>query len=115
MLGHMPLDRREFGFYDYPLVGTKITIYDGNNVVMEGRVKGKAFVGTHVTDVIVIRQISKRELFNFIVPCGIKNWILLGGSRQDFLEFSAMYKTIIPFVNAEKYVQREDIKICMNA
>ena len=44
-------------------------------------------------------RVAEREVLDFIIPGGTKKWILLCGSRQDFLVFSVMYKTEIPRVN----------------
>ena len=103
-----------FYFSEYKLVGTGITLHSGKNAFKEWCVRGEAYIHRHVTDVFVILMLVKREVFEFIIPRGTKNWILLGELRQDFIEVFMMHKTEMPLVNVEKYVQKEGIKMRMN-
>ena len=51
-------------------------------------------------------QCSRTEVLDLIIPGGMKKWIILSESRQDFLEFFVMQNTEMPCVNFMKDVQR---------
>ena len=39
-LGHITLERSVFDFFEFPFGGTRITLLDGKNTVIEGCVRG---------------------------------------------------------------------------
>ena len=47
-------------------------------------------------------RVVEREVLDFIIPGGTKNWIPLNEFRQDFLNFFVVYKTEMPCVNGVK-------------
>ena len=69
----MNLERRLFDLYEYPLVGTRITLHGSKNAVTEGCVRGKASVRPHVTDVFAMRRIVEQQVFEFKIPRRMKN------------------------------------------
>ena len=93
-----------FDFFEYKFVGTIITLQNGKNSVTEGCVREEVSVCPHGTYLFIIHRVVKRGVLEFIRPCGIKKWILLGESRQEFLGFFALHKTEMPLVNVVKDV-----------
>ena len=51
-----------------------------------------------------MRGIFKREVIEFITPCGTKKWIILRELCQYFLEFVIMHETEMTRVNGVKDV-----------
>ena len=96
------------------MVGTRVTIHNGKNAMMNGCVRDKVSVRPYITYFFIMLRVVDLELFEFIIPLLTKNSILLGESRQDFLVFFAMHKTRFPLVNVAKYVRKEGIKIWTN-
>ena len=106
----MTVERHVFDFFEYPFVGIWISLNKGKNTVTKGCVRGELSVHPKVTYVFVMRRVVKREVLEIIIPRGMNNWIILGESRHEFLQFFMMHKTEMPLVNVAKNVQREDIK-----
>ena len=104
ILGHMNLERRVFDLFEFIIVGTRITLLSSKNAVNKGCVRGEEYVLPHVTDVFAMHRVVRREVLEFIRPGGIKRWIILDESCQEFLEFLVMHKTKIQFVNVVKDV-----------
>ena len=61
-------------------------------------------VRPYATDVFVMRMLVERDVLDFIIYSGTKNWIVLIDSLQYFLEFVVMHETEMPRVNGVKYV-----------
>ena len=53
----MTLERHVFDFVDNLFVGIRIILHDGENLVIEGCVRGEASVRPHITDVFVMRRV----------------------------------------------------------
>ena len=58
-----------------------------NNVVMEGCIRGEAFVRPKITDVFKTCRVVDWGLLEFLIPRVTNNCILLGESRQEFPRF----------------------------
>ena len=103
-----------FDLFDYRLVGTMITLHNGNNTVTERYIRGEAHLYPCVTDAFIMCRVVEGEVLEFIIPCGTKSWIILGELCQEFIEFFLMHKTETPLVNVSKDVLREGIKLLTN-
>ena len=90
VLGQMTLDRLVFYFAESP------------QAVMEGGVGGQASICPHVMYFFAMFRVVEREVLDFIEPGGMKKWILLCESQQDFTECVVMYETEMPRVNGMK-------------
>ena len=66
----------------------------------------------YVTDVFIMLRVVEQEVLEFIIPVGMKKWIILRELIQDFLEVYLIYETEILCVNIMKGVLREGIKLC---
>ena len=58
-----------------------------------------------------MHRVFKRGVLYFIRSGGTKNWILFGGSRQEFIEFFVMHKTGMSLAKVVKNVRREGIRL----
>ena len=76
-----------FDFFGFTLVGTRLTPIGGKNLVTEGCVSGKEYIFTHITDVLSMHLVVRREVPEFIRPGETKKLIILGESCQNFLDF----------------------------
>ena len=79
---------------------------------MFGCVGAKVSVRPHILDYIVMHEVVKGGVFEFIGLGRKKNWIVLCELRQDWFDFVAMYKTLMTDENAMKKVRWEGIKLC---
>ena len=71
----------------------------------------KESVHSHISNDVVMYEVVKGDVFEFIELGHTKNWILLCKSRQDWFYFVATYKTQIPHTNVMKKVQWEGIEL----
>ena len=100
----MTLERRVCDLFEFPIVGTRITVLGNNNLVNKWCVRGEEYVLPHVTAIFAMHRVVRQEVLEFIRPRGMKKWIILDESCQEFLEFLVMHKTKIQFVNVVKDV-----------
>ena len=77
-------------------------------------VMAKGSVRQHISGDVVMHIVVHGNVFEFI-GCGrTKNGIVLCEFHQDWFEFVAMYKTLIPHANVIKKVLWEGIELCEN-
>ena len=100
-----------FDFFEFPLVGTRITPLGSKNAVTEGCVRGKESILPHITYVFTMHRVVRREVLEFIRPGETKKWIILGESCQDFLNFLRYTRLKCKFVNIVNDVLTEGIKL----
>ena len=74
-----------------------------------GHVRAKVSFCTCILDDVVIHEVFKGDVFEFIGLGRTKSWIVLCELRQYWFEFFAMYKTSMSHANVMKKVLWERI------
>ena len=74
-------------------------------MVTDKCVRGKASVCSYILDDVAMQKVVKGGVLRFIGYGGIKNWIVLCYSLQDWFEIVAMYENRMTRVNGMKKVR----------
>ena len=77
--------------------------------VMVVCVRSKEYVRPHILDDVVMHEVFKGDIFEFIALGNTNNWIVLCESQQDWFQFVTMYKTRTTHGNFTKKVRWEGI------
>ena len=62
-------------------------------------VRAKESICPCISDDVTMHEVVKGDAFKFLGLGRTKNWIVLCESRQDWVEFVAMYKTCMTHAN----------------